>query len=243
MELKTFGTLYVRGRPVNSGRNYALYKSRPEITLGDTNPGKGITWVEWNGLFVAHQNLIYAISWYDLNIFGLISGKQVNIDGRPYNLRLMDKIADDYDEWDAILDSTEGCYRKAVFWDSKGKYSWTQAAWEGDSTCKILRGGTEVRDRTSLSIYDAPKMAGWRPVLEPVKLRLCDMQGKRVKVDGKFGDVQGILVSCTDYDIVLAIPGEMPETAICGRFCVKLKPGLYALDRSMVKSVDLEEST
>ena len=109
MELKTFGTLYVRGKPVNSGRNYSLYKSRPEITLGDTNPGKGITWVEWNGLFVAHQNLVYAISWCDLNIFGLISGKQVNIDGRPYNLRLIDKIADDYDEWDAILDSTEGC--------------------------------------------------------------------------------------------------------------------------------------
>ena len=95
MELKTFGTLYVRGKPVNSGRNYALYKGRPEITLGDTNPGKGITWVEWNGLLVAHQNLVYGISWYDLNIFGLISGKRVNIDGKPYNLRLIDRITDD----------------------------------------------------------------------------------------------------------------------------------------------------
>ena len=79
--------------------------------------------------------------------------------------------------------------------------------------------------------------------MEPAKLRLCDMQGKRVKVEGEFGDVRGILVSCTDYDIVLAIPGEIPETAICGRFCVRLKPGLYALDRGMVSSVNLVEST
>ena len=243
MEVKNFGTLYIRRKAASVGRNYALYKNRPELSIGDTVAGKEIPWVEANGLLVADKILVYGISWYDLNVLGLITGKRVSIDGKPYNLRLSGQTPDGRDEWDAILDSLYEQYDRSVFWDPKGTYSWTQIAWKNDGTHKILRGGVETRGLISYSIYTALKTTGWRPILEPIQLPLCDMQKKRVKVDGKFGDVQGILVSYTDYDIVLAIPGELPETAVCGRFCAKLKPGLYALDRCMVKSVEVEEST
>lgn len=240
METIYFGSLYMRNKAAMPGRNYAVYKGKPEMTIGDTVAGKEISWFKADGLFVSAKILAYGISWYDLNVLGLITGKRVSIDGKPYILRLSGKNPDGGDEWDTILDNLYMHYDETALWDPNQTYHWTQVAREDEFTHKILRGGCASRSYISRDIYDGAKEAGWRPILEPIPPQLCDMQKKWVKVIGNFGDVQGVLVSYTDYDIVLAVPGEIPETAVCGRFCAKLKPGLYALDRGMVKSVNLE---
>lgn len=240
METIYFGTLYMRDKAAMPGRNYAVYKGKPEMTIGDTVASKEIPWFKADDLFVSAKILAYGISWYELNILGLITGKRVSIDGKPYILRLSGQNSDGGDEWDTILDALYKNYDATVLWDPKQTFHWTQVAREDEVTHKILRGGCASRDCISRDIYDSAKEAGWRPILVPIPPQLLDMQEKRVKVVGKFGDVQGVLVSYTDYDIVLAIPGEIPETAVCGRFCAKMKPGLYALDRGMVERVDLE---
>ena len=60
----------------------------PNCGLGDTCPGFEIEWVHLNGLYVAKRNLRSSISWDALNAEGLIFGKEITIDGRPFLCRV-----------------------------------------------------------------------------------------------------------------------------------------------------------
>lgn len=247
MVMRLFGSIYIRNKPVATGqraRRYALYKNNPSLCIGDTKAGCQIAWAEVNGLLVATRNVVRGVSWVDLERNGLISGKRITIDGDRYNLRLLGKTAGGDSEWDMIKEAAikEGI-PASEFWHSSEVLSWCQDGPSGVPNCGIVRGGPHWSDRTNYPLQERDELVGWRPALEPVVLQLSELLKKRVKVTGKFGTVQGILVGYTDYDILLEIPGVMPEQAYYGRFCARVQPGIYALDRGQVKEITLEVAT
>ena len=76
--------------------------------------------------------------------------------------------------------------------------------------------------------------------MEPVRLPLSELVNKSVLVHcDSGGTASGILLEYTDYDLILATPGGLPQTAADGKFAVKVSHGIYAFDRSLVTGIDL----
>lgn len=238
---RIFGTVYIRGEPVAYGKKYARYKNAPELKIGNSVAGKELSWIEVNGILVSDRNVVRNISWYELDAQGLVWGREVTVDGQRYILRLLGKTADGRDEWDAALMETAGTrLGLAWLWNCDGGASWTQEESPSGSNCKILRGGTLAENQVHFSVYERGNTTGWRPVLEPVRLPLSELVNKSVLVHcDSGGTASGILLEYTDYDLILATPGGLPQTAADGKFAVKVSHGIYAFDRSLVTGIEL----
>lgn len=81
------GSLYLCGNPVSVEDDYL---SRPNwsIEIGETVPGKEISWVAVNGIFIADRCILRDISWNNLCVQCLVFGKEITIGGFHYDLRL-----------------------------------------------------------------------------------------------------------------------------------------------------------
>ena len=73
-----FGSLCLDGFPVNVGTEY---KPGQAIKIGETTPGKEISWVVVNNLLIADHSILTGISWDDLNANGLVFGKEISAVG------------------------------------------------------------------------------------------------------------------------------------------------------------------
>ena len=196
-------------------------KKKPNCGLGDTCPGYEIEWVHLNGLYVSKRILRSSISWNELNAEGLIFGKEISIDGRPFLCRVPElgtsmeaqvRRETDDGEWSRIVDATRA---DDDFWAWMGCWSWAQESMApkepaqpehkgcfGYTSAKMW--GWQPQDRKS-------NIIGWRPILEPIVQPSPDMVGKLVQVGFNAIEIYGYLVEFTDYDLVLEFPVPVPN--------------------------------
>lgn len=119
-----FGSLCLDGFPVNVGTEY---KPGQAIKIGETTPGKEISWVVVNNLLIADHSILTGISWDDLNANGLVFGKEISAGGFRFTERLLrvEKDGGMPNEWDAALDATGD---DDAIWHWQGIYFWGQEA-------------------------------------------------------------------------------------------------------------------
>ena len=130
-----FGSLCLDGFPVNVGTEY---KPGQAIKIGETTPGKEISWVVVNNLLIADHSILTGISWDDLNANGLVFGKEISAGGFRFTERLLrvEKDGGMPNEWDAALDATGD---DDAIWHWQGIYFWGQEAAKRASP-RIVRG-------------------------------------------------------------------------------------------------------
>lgn len=196
-------------------------KKKPNCGLGDTCPGFEIEWVHLNGLYVSKGILRSSISWNELNAEGLIFGKRITIDGRPFLCRAPKiglnedaqlRVETGANEWNRIVDATSA---DASFWSWTGYWSWAQES--------MIPNGNGAIEHKGCFGYMSAKMwgwqpadrksniVGWRPILEPIIELAPDMVGKLVRVGFNAIEIHGYLVEFTDYDLVLEFPVPVPN--------------------------------
>ena len=121
-KIRKLGTLYSGSEMIGSENSLAYSKDdHPrDLIIRDTVPGLEITWVEYDGLLMARYPVLCKISFDDLKFAGLIQGKQVQIDGVRYELRLLRGGLRDYPSSDdlwvrEVRNVAEGIWRNADF--------------------------------------------------------------------------------------------------------------------------------
>lgn len=163
VETVSFGSLYYGTKAMTPGID--KYEDQ-SIYIDDTFPGKEITWVKVNGLFVANRCVCRNISWYQLYEQGLIHGVKVAIDGAVYLCRSL-KVGnnpDEPNEWEAILDATS---------DSDDLWHWSECFFWGQEKDKDYADLRSVRGLYAArywnrNFYMTQGRNGFRPVLEPL---------------------------------------------------------------------------
>ena len=102
----SMGTLYLNGRPV--GAQTACPEDIQDIRLGDTVPGKELSFVLVNGVLVANNSVMLDVPFEVLRASHLVRARAVVIDGSNYRCRLLrtDNDENDADEWDQALIAT-----------------------------------------------------------------------------------------------------------------------------------------
>lgn len=116
------GSLFLDGRPVETGMQYVPSQT---IEVGEMTPSKEIGWVAVNGLLIADQYLLTNVSWDDLDVQGLVFGKEVTVQGLRFKIRLL-KVGSKEDvpnEWDAALDAVG---EDDTLWHWDHKFFWGQ---------------------------------------------------------------------------------------------------------------------
>ena len=138
-EIHKLGTLYVGDmkikrptKPWNSSfiplgasekgniYNYNSNSGNIEIRNTDSDDAYKLQWIEVNDngkkLLICDRNILSRVSWDDLNVQGLVNGKEITIDGQKYKIRLLSggsnyrSGSDNYsggsptdNEWDRII--------------------------------------------------------------------------------------------------------------------------------------------
>ena len=144
----SMGTLYLNGKPVDA--RTACPEDVQDIRLGDTVPGKELSFVLVNGLLVANNSVMLDVPFEVLRASHLVRARAVVIDGSNYRCRLLqtDEDENDADEWDRALIATGAnrqlwnLYDNEPFWtvsphgmevrgghgDPEGRYAWRPVA-------------------------------------------------------------------------------------------------------------------
>ena len=202
-EIVKFGTPYFNGQPLFVDK--PVYEEIPSI--GDSIPGKELSWVQDGSLLVATQCLCYGVSWEQLHERGLIFGQPVQVDGKAYLCRCLKVGAakDEPNEWDDLLNKFG---RDNHLWNWEKMYFWGQeTAIHSNLEYKVVRGCKMSRTWT----YFSPKRdylnVGFRPVLEsfsPGPFLTEAALGSHIKIYGPRGEMlTGVLAGFDDYDVVL----------------------------------------
>jgi len=160
---KTMGSLYFNDTPAAVGSKY----DGQELSIGDTAPGKEISWVEVNGLLIADRCICTYISAEQLDDLGFTKGKPITIDGRQYLCRLL-KVGAEPDvpnEWDAALDATSD---EDDLWHWEEAFFWGQEPIEDFPAGRANRGCNSARSWNNYSASLRLVRVGFRPVLEPL---------------------------------------------------------------------------
>ena len=85
---RSFGTLYIDGRPAEPGVQLPQSAENPKIEIGNSD-GRFIHWVVVGGLLVSRYDLVVGISWNALVHNALIESREITIDRLPYRIRLL----------------------------------------------------------------------------------------------------------------------------------------------------------
>ena len=152
-----------------------------------------------HSLFIADHAVTHTVSWNDLNAAGLIFDKDYADGGVSYTLRAPSAGssstgssfsihgAPQSNEWDRILDKDEKYIQNIV-----GLYSWGQDTPSASASQRVGRGYYPLRGWSSAPASHQDAVAGFRPVLEVLKLDKLGPDGlKAVTLDlggGKLGD-------------------------------------------------------
>ena len=208
MEVKSFGSLYLNGRPSVLNAEYG----GGNISLGDTVPEEAIPFVKWKDLWVASEIICPNAGWNDLEKYNFITGWPIRIDGVLYLCRSL-KVGEERDvpnEWDSILDELG---EDNSLWHWSKQLFWGQEISKKRGSFRAVRGRHSARYWNDLSATTRHVTVGFRPVLEPLApepLISDTLIRADLKVYGPDTAIIGQLVEYTDYDLVMA-----PNTKLC----------------------------
>lgn len=198
-------------------------------------PSKEIGWVAVNGLLIADQCLLTNVSWDDLDVQGLVFGKEVTVQGLRFKIRLL-KVGSKEDvpnEWDAALDAVG---EDDTLWHWDHKFFWGQEPVSGSVSNRALRGYYSARYWDYLSSGNRSVLLGFRPALEPLPTDPSAIRhSQEALVIGRAGAVAGSLIDATAYDLVIQpnADGLIGEVS----FAAKMQDGTLAVDRSGIISI------
>lgn len=176
-KVKKFGTLQILGVAVPAPekpyyKGDVLGYNGTDFSVGDTVPGKELTWLKLGDIWVCDRNILQGISWETLNEKGFVFGKEIEIDNEKYTIRILTG-SDGKDcgegcgnEWDHLMDEYDEDNDILHFDDM---YSWCQETHYNYASNRSVRGYHSAR---SYYYVDAPSThtnLGWRPVLEKLK--------------------------------------------------------------------------
>lgn len=226
------GSLFLDGRPVETGMQYVPSQT---IEVGEMTPSKEIGWVAVNGLLIADQCLLTNVSWDDLDVQGLVFGKEVTVQSLRFKIRLL-KVGSKEDvpnEWDAALDAVG---EDDTLWHWDHKFFWGQEPVSGSVSRRAIRGYTSASHwNWSDSSYRYASL-GFRPALEPLPTDPSAIRhSQEALVIGRAGAVAGSLIDATAYDLVIQpnADGLIGEVS----FAAKMQDGTLAVDRSGIISI------
>lgn len=198
-------------------------------------PSKEIGWVAVNGLLIADQCLLTNVSWDDLDVQGLVFGKEVTVQGLRFKIRLL-KVGSKEDvpnEWDAALDAVG---EDDTLWHWDHKFFWGQEPVSGSVSHRAVRGYRSARGwNLDNASYSSPNL-GFRPALEPLPTDPSAIRhSQEALVIGRAGAVAGSLIDATAYDLVIQpnADGLIGEVS----FAAKMQDGTLAVDRSGIISI------
>lgn len=176
--VKKMGTLRILGAAVPAPQK-PYYKgdilgyNGTDFEIGDTVAGKEITWLKLGDLWVCDRNILQGVSWETLNEKGLVFGKEVEIDGERYKLRILTgSDGNDYgegcnNEWDRLMDEYNEDNDLLHF---DNMYSWCQETDCDYSTDRSIRGYSSARGCNRSGATYACTYVGWRPALEKLNI-------------------------------------------------------------------------
>lgn len=158
------GSIYVGNEVLSPGAYYDGYNS---ISIGDTVEDKEIQWLRVKDFYVARQNILLGVSWDTLDIYGLVFGRRVKIDGRDYWCRLLKvKQQDDSEsEWDLAMQQIGD---SDIIWNWEDVWFWGQEAADDNPKERIICGRKEASAQSFAMSDDDSSDLGYRPVLIPV---------------------------------------------------------------------------
>lgn len=226
------GSLFLDGRPVETGMQYVPSQT---IEVGEMTPSKEIGWVAVNGLLIADQCLLTNVSWDDLDVQGLVFGKEVTVQGLRFKIRLL-KVGSKEDvpnEWDAALDAVG---EDDTLWHWDHKFFWGQEPVSGSVSNRAVRGCTSARYWHYYNATLSISIVGFRPALEPLPTDPSAIRhSQEALVIGRAGAVAGSLIDATAYDLVIQpnADGLIGEVS----FAAKMQDGTLAVDRSGIISI------
>lgn len=226
------GSLFLDGRPVETGMQYVPSQT---IEVGEMTPSKEIGWVAVNGLLIADQCLLTNVSWDDLDVQGLVFGKEVTVQGLRFKIRLL-KVGSKEDvpnEWDAALDAVG---EDDTLWHWDHKFFWGQEPVSGSVSRRVRRGYFSARNFSWISSGRRYVYLGFRPALEPLPTDPSAIRhSQEALVIGRAGAVAGSLIDATAYDLVIQpnADGLIGEVS----FAAKMQDGTLAVDRSGIISI------
>lgn len=226
------GSLFLDGRPVETGMQYVPSQT---IEVGEMTPSKEIGWVAVNGLLIADQCLLTNVSWDDLDVQGLVFGKEVTVQGLRFKIRLL-KVGSKEDvpnEWDAALDAVG---EDDTLWHWDHKFFWGQEPVSGSVSHRAIRGYTSARHWGWSDSSSRHSIVGFRPALEPLPTDPSAIRhSQEALVIGRAGAVAGSLIDATAYDLVIQpnADGLIGEVS----FAAKMQDGTLAVDRSGIISI------
>ena len=235
MEIVKFGNLYLDDEPLMMD---VLYKPNSDIRIGNTAYSESpIEWVKVHeALYVARRYLLSYISWSELDEQGFVYGREMSIDGRRYNVRLL-QVGDSAEqaatsEWDAIL-NTAGTEAARLF-PANRPFSGLDKP-QGKELQTSIRKGQQGREWDCYVDLVEPEVV-WRPVLEPVDMRLNpgpEHIGLPLAIRCPMQFIRGRLVEVTNYDLILDCSnGAIVDLSDDRRAFRRLNNGLIAVDRS-----------
>lgn len=226
------GSLFLDGRPVETGMQYVPSQT---IEVGEMTPSKEIGWVAVNGLLIADQCLLTNVSWDDLDVQGLVFGKEVTVQGLRFKIRLL-KVGSKEDvpnEWDAALDAVG---EDDTLWHWDHKFFWGQEPVSGSVSYRAIRGYNSARYWRNDNAASSRSIVGFRPALEPLPTDPSAIRhSQEALVIGRAGAVAGSLIDATAYDLVIQpnADGLIGEVS----FAAKMQDGTLAVDRSGIISI------
>lgn len=146
MEIVKFGNLYLDDDPLMMD---VLYKPNSDIRIGNTAYSESpIEWVKVHeALYVARRYLLSYISWSELDEQGFVYGREMSIDGRKYNVRML-QVGDSKEtagasEWDAII-KTAGRDAATLFQANRPFHGMDRI--QGNEFWTAVRKGQQGRD-------------------------------------------------------------------------------------------------
>lgn len=194
LEIRT-GYLSLGGKLAKEGTTYDG-ESEIDIVFADGNDPKPIRWVWARDLWIARDLVLMDVTWDQLNKFGMVKGKEIDIAGLKYQVRCPQLGAEDDlpNERDAILEEA-GKQDKFCF-SLEGRFWGLDTCPDGKHP---LRVGHWVSRNGNLK-------ANFRPVLKPITIAPVHCRtGATIFAFVRNGDgVAGILETVSDYDLVLS---------------------------------------
>ena len=226
------GSLYLDGKSIAPE---AKYQPGQAISFGETLPDMAISWVPVNGLLIADRCLLTNVSWDDLDAQGLVSGKEITVQGFRFKVRLLIVGSEDNvpNEWDAALDTVG---EDDALWHWRGKYFWGQESVSGVASHRAYRGYLSARYWGWNFSSSRAAGLGFRPALEPLPTDPAALRhGQEALIIGRASVVMGSFMDATDYDLVIQpnADGCVGEVS----FAAKIQDGTLAVDRSRIISI------
>ena len=234
MEIVKFGNLYLDDNPLIGD---TLYTPNSDIRIGNTAYSNSpIEWVKvHDSLYVARRYLLAHISRSDLDEQGFVYGRELYIDGRKYNVRLVQvgssRNSTPASEWNAVI---KAAGRDAATLFPANRPFLGMDIPQGEGLCAV-RKGQQGRDWDCYVDLNYPDIV-WRPVLEPVDMRLNlgpEYVGLPLAVRCPMKFIRGRLVEVTSYDLILDCSnGAIVDLNEERKVFRRLDNGLVAVDRS-----------